>query len=207
MNIVLIPSVIKNAILSPHLTAEERLEQTRASIESVKNSIPQAYIVIIEGGTIKEEIVRKFYEFGANEVVCTDVSGLGKSAGELTLLCSYLLSDEFANIKDTCKSISKISGRYYLTEDFSFEDDYIIYCTDACWSGHGACSTRYWKTPGAYISTLVSKLLFLKDNIHMYVDIEHAFYALDVIPQNSIKKEKLVGVAGIVSPFGKLENA
>lgn len=206
MNLVIIPSVIKDAILSPHLTADDRLEQTRITIETVKKKIPKAYVVLVEGGTLDETIINEFKKFGVDEIFSANVEGLGKSAGELHLLCSYMLSDEFIEIKDKCESISKISGRYYLTDDFSFIDEYIIYCTDVSWSGQGACSTRYWKTPGNYISTLVSKLLFLRENIYRYVDIEHAFYAQDVIPQDRIAKEKLVGVTGIVSPFGKLEN-
>jgi len=206
INLVIIPSVINDAILSPHLSAEERLEQTRITIETAKAKIPHAYVVIIEGGRIDKNIIDEFQKFGADEIFFTNVGGLGKSAGELHLLCSYMVSDEFIEMQDKCNSISKISGRYFLTDDFSFVDDYIIYCIDKSWSGQGACSTRYWKTPGTYISTLVSKLLFLRDNIHRYVDIEHAFYAQDVIPQDKITKEKLVGVTGIVSPFGKLEN-
>jgi hypothetical protein len=206
MNLVIIPSVIENAILSPHLTAEERLDQTRITIESVKKKIPNSYIVIIEGGRMTDDITSSFQKFGVDEIFYTNVSGLGKSAGEMELLCSYMSSEFFSQIEDKCNSISKISGRYYLTDEFSFDEDYIIYCTDISWSGQGACSTRYWKTPGAYIPTLVSKMLFLRDHINTYVDIEHAFYAQDIIPQDKIIKEKLVGVTGIVSPFGKLEN-
>jgi len=206
MNLVIIPSVIEDAIASPHLTAEERLHQTKITIESVKTKIPNSYIVIIEGGRITDDIINSFKEFGADEIFCASVSGLGKSAGEMKLICSYITSEHFIGLQDKCQSISKISGRYYLTDDFSFDDDYIIYCIDKSWSNQGACSTRYWKTPGTYIPTLVSKLLFLKEHIDKFIDIEHAFYAQDIIPQDKIKKDKLVGVTGIVSPFGKLEN-
>lgn len=206
MNLVLIPSVIKNAILSPHLTEEDRLEQTRVSIKTVKDKIPNAHVVIIEGGIINDNLYNNFKDFGADEVFYTSVNGLGKSEGELKLLCSYLSSENFSQILKDCESISKLSGRYYLTDDFDFTDDYIIYCIDKSWSGHGACSTRYWKAEKDYIPTLINKLFELKTCIGQFIDIEHAFYYYDVIPQNKIKKDKLVGVTGIVSPFGKLEN-
>ena len=207
MNVVLITSVIKNAILSPYLNEEERLEQTRVSINTVKSKIPNAYIVIIEGSPLDDDLYNKFIDFGANEVFYASVEGLGKSAGELTLLCSYLSSDNFKKISNDCESLSKLSGRYYLTDDFDFSDEYIIYSIDKSWSGRGACSTRYWKVQKDYIPTVINKLETIKNNIGYFVDIEHAFYYYDTIPQSKIKKDKLVGVAGIVSPFGKLENA
>jgi hypothetical protein len=207
MNLVIIPSVIKNAILSPYLSETERLEQTRISIETVKDKIPNAYVVIIEGGELTTFINSKLIGFGADEVCYTSVAGLGKSEGELTLLCSYLKSENFEKIKHKCNSLSKMSGRYFLTDEFDFTDDYIINCIDKSWSGMGACSTRYWKVPKDYIGTAINKISFIKETIGNFIDIEHAFYYVDVVPQDNIIKEKSAGVSGIVSPFGKLENS
>jgi hypothetical protein len=71
----------------------------------------------------------------------------------------------------------------------------------------GACSTRYWKVPKDYIGTAINKISFIKETIGNFIDIEHAFYYVDVVPQDNIIKEKSAGVSGIVSPFGKLENS
>lgn len=126
-NLVLITSVI-NTVASPLAYAnvrsvfskEDRIQQTKFTIQSVRKKIPNSYIVIIEGSEIDIEefdnLVDNIY-FVSSETK-TFINGKLKGLGETAQLLDYFKNNE-VNI-NTYKTITKLSGRYYLNDHYNF---------------------------------------------------------------------------------------
>lgn len=131
-NLVLITSVIctPNTPLS-YTTArsvyshEERFEQTKRTIESVKQKIPNLKILIVECSNLsfdQEEYLKKntdyFLNLYNNEKIRKNTSSVSKSLGEGTMtLCAlqYLLDNNIG-----FNNLIKISGRYWLSDNFDY---------------------------------------------------------------------------------------
>lgn len=134
-NITLIPSIIDtpnkplsyNSVRSVY-TKQERFEQTKATIESVRSRIPNNTIIVIECSPLSQEENLYFVEHTDIFINLYDLSdksyiekihSQSKSMGEGTMtICAleYLLTH---NIEyDT---LYKLSGRYKLTDKFSYD--------------------------------------------------------------------------------------
>lgn len=133
-NLVLVTSAI-NTSTNPlsytntrsAFTHEERFKQSLITIESIKQYIPNPYIVFIEGTIINDEYkntiinsvnyLHKAYE---DPSVLAEVNGLYKGYAENKKILSYLNSDNFITNKHLFTSLTKISGRYYINNNFTF---------------------------------------------------------------------------------------
>lgn len=205
-NLVLVTSVIRNPILSPYRTEEERINETIRTFKSIREKIPNSYIVLLEGGLFNQDDENLFKEH-VDEFFYHSVKGLHKSLGVLTLFVSYFESNSFFSIKNNILTLSGIAGRYYLNDSFEFNESIeAIKKDDVSWSGKGACSARYWRVKGEDVNSTISKLNLVKDNFGNYIDVEHAFYEYEVVSLKNIKNGKLVGVTGFVSPLGIWED-
>jgi len=221
INLILIPSVIRNPVLSLYMTEDERLNQLCGTIKSCIDKIPNPHIVVLEGGDINENDKLRMIDAGANEVFNYDLVKKGKrlpnpnrtkTYGELTLFLEYFSSDNFNNIKDNVASISKAGGRILLKENFNFDssENCVMNYKHVAWSGKGACSGRYWKIPMSVFEHLYSRLTILcKDYIkdESIIDIEHGLYQYNVIPLENIKPNTLSNVSLFVSTIGKWEDS
>lgn len=207
INLVLVTSVIRNPVESPYRTEMERLGETINTFKSIRENIPNSYIVLLEGGDFNQSDDQLFIEH-VDDVFYQSVKGLHRSLGELTLLSNYFDSPSFFEIKEKISTLSKISGRYHLNSNFKFDElTEVIKKDDVCWSGKGACSTRYWRVTHKDIDNTISSLKTVKENFGSYIDIEHAFYEYQVVPLKNLESGKHVGVTGFVSPMGFYEDA
>jgi hypothetical protein len=140
-NLIIITSVI-NIPNSPFsytnvrstYNREERFQQTKNTIISLKNKIPNSKILLVECSELNEEIeyinknVDYFINLYGNSILENYIFGLSKSLGENTLILGaidYLIDN---NIQ--YKNLYKISGRYWLTDNFNYnnyDNDKIIY--------------------------------------------------------------------------------
>jgi len=148
MNLVIITSVI-NTINKPLsytptrsvFSVDERFNQTIKSIESVRKNIKKSFIVLVEGSQIDEKYetilkknVNHYYNVSNNIEIKNNIDSPSKLRGEISLIFSYLCCEFFD--KSLFKTISKLSGRYYLTDDFIDLEEYMKYndifchCTD-----------------------------------------------------------------------------
>jgi len=95
-------------------TPDERYKQTLYTIQSIRNKIPEAQIIILE--------VSDIMYFGDVETfkISADVAHLHKSTGEAIILTEFIESDRFREIVSTyeIKRIFKLSGRYFLNDNF-----------------------------------------------------------------------------------------
>jgi hypothetical protein len=161
-NITLIPSIIDtpDIPLSYHhtrsvFTKQERFEQTKATIESVKNRIPNNKILVIECSPLTEEenlyflentdIFINLYDLHDKSYI-EKIHSNSKSMGEGTMTIyalEYLLT-----YKIEYDTLYKLSGRYRLNDKFSYDtyannDKVMIqyYCDKEC------ASTILYKLP------------------------------------------------------------
>lgn len=107
------------SIFSP----EERAEQTARTIATIRNKVPQAKVVLIEGGLrgdlpagLKEKADQYLY-LGDKKLVRWACDSTFKSLGETSMLI-YALK----NLKQDADFYFKISGRYFLSEEFNLND-------------------------------------------------------------------------------------
>lgn len=135
-NLVLITSVIctPNTPLSYTNTRsvyshEERFEQTKKTIETVKEKIPNSKILIVECSNLSVEQTDYltsrcdyFLNLYTNGIIRNRINSNSKSLGEGTMtLCAlkYIIENniEFENL-------IKISGRYWLSDKFEYNNFY-----------------------------------------------------------------------------------
>lgn len=209
-NLVLVVAVTN--VNNPHLSCfspSVRLGQLKNTINTVRDKIPNSYVVILEGSTLTEEQQKEMALFNANEIILrtNDITPV-KSLGEVTLIREYLESSSFKELnKKICiKNFSKISGRYELTDSFKFRDEVITIKKSEpheTWSGKGVCETRFYQFPFFMIDHYKAKLDMIISN-GIKIDIEHSFYEYDVVPHNDSVNE--IGLKGYLAPTGVLIN-
>lgn len=207
LNLVLVTSVIRSPKESFHITEETRLEQTIKTIATIKEKIPNPYIVLIEGGPVNDKDKNLLVSAGVNDYRFYDVSQYSRSGGELKMLCNFFFSDRFKELRNSITSVSKISGRYFLNDKFVWKEGNIIKKDDVSWSGKGACSTRFYKITSNQIDHFCNSLKRLDESIKNVIDIEHGFYQFNVVPFQDQIDGNHVGVTGFVSPLGIWEDA
>ena len=103
-NLVVITSVIRSPKESFHITEETRLEQTIKTIVTIKEKIPNPYIVLIEGGPVNDNDKNLLVSAGVNDYSFYDVSQYSRSGGELKMLCSFFFSDKFKELRNIFKN-------------------------------------------------------------------------------------------------------
>lgn len=108
-----------------HFTHHQRYEQSLQTIEKIREKIPNAYIVFMEGtkiGTDMVEVIKAkadyFFDASSLNWVVDNVNSPYKSLGEISTILSYLLSNHFKDNKNNFISLSKISGRYIPNDSF-----------------------------------------------------------------------------------------
>lgn len=204
MHVILITSVLQPINDRTIFPYEDRATQTIKTIETIRSKIPGGYIVMIEGGKINQYHAETFLNV-VDYLFVTDVSHLTKSPGEGTLLYRYLTSDHF-KLLGNVETVSKISGRYYLNDNFKWEslplNKTIIAKVTKGWMGKPLYNTRYYRIPNKHLQNFVDGLhryLTSNDAIKSWPDIEHCFYHHDIIVHDEIYCPKVLGVCGLLT--------
>ena len=134
VNIVLITSIINtpNKPLSYSKTRsiysrQERFEQTKKTIKSIREKLPSDKIIIVECTDFNEE-ENIFFKENCNYILNLwdkkelhdSIFGISKSLGEGTMTIKALKYIEELNLE--YNYLYKISGRYWLNENFKIEN-------------------------------------------------------------------------------------
>jgi hypothetical protein len=104
--------------------AEERAQQTLKTIESIRTTVPNAKILLIEMGLIKnlpynmENMVDKYLYLGDKKEIREAADGPFKGLGEAMGL--YLANESISSFN--ADYYFKISGRYYLNKEFNINN-------------------------------------------------------------------------------------
>lgn len=208
INLIVITSVIHNYHPSVY-SSEQRLDQLiNNTIKSIKNKVPDPYIVVLEGSALNDTEKKVLKESKIDGLFYFDVNGYTKSGGELLLLLNYFTSPFYQKIKNeyNIQTINKFSGRYYLTEEHNFNeystDDFVFKKIDKTyWSNQGIYETRYYRFPFSYEHVFINKLKEISNN-GLHIDIEHSFYKYNVLPIEKCLKIDKMFVAGNIAPDG-----
>jgi hypothetical protein len=174
MNLIIIPSIIKctdkrlsyTNVRSVYSTTE-RYEQLLKTIRSVREKIPNAYIVLIECSKDIEEyekimypLVNEYINYYNNNDIKNAVESIYKGYGESLTIYTFL-KNHFINkdVLEQYENIIKISGRYYLNDKFNyniFDNDKNIF---RYYSEHNNVSTRLYKINKKYFEIYVSNFI------------------------------------------------
>lgn len=181
INLVLITSVTNAQKDRSYYNSNERLEQlVKLTIPSIKKHIPNNYIVVLEGSSLTLDQHQQILQTEPQHIHHTPTANIDKSLGEVILLTDFFNSKHFLSIKDNIDNILKITGRYYLLDNFNFYsriDENIIKRDN----NRQVCETRYYKIIKSYIDNFKESLFNLK-NRGIFWDLEHSFYQYNIVP-------------------------
>ena len=180
-------------------STKERFEQTILTINSIKK-IPNSYIILCENSEICDEFKIQI----ANMIdlyIYVDVNDGDKSYNE---------SHQMVKIIESIKNLNydiffKISGRYYLKNDFNinqYKNDKINF-REFNYNGRYCYSTvlySFSKRHEEFMKSTYEKFHSDKKSI----DIETGLHTL--IHNNSVNKINHLGVAGNIAPSGEYLN-
>jgi hypothetical protein len=207
MHLVLITSVVNPLASVSVFSRDERFSQLLESVDSVRARIPDAFVVVLEGGEYTEADVAALRERGAF-VFFHSVNRVHKQRGEASLLHAFLTSNVFENVcaKHTVLSLTKLSGRYVLTDRFEFHyDGETCMCTvvppESSRLGLGHMETRFYSMPIAYADQFRRAIERCCQEI--FVDIEHSFFRYEALPLDKVKRLPKLHVGGYLAPTGE----
>jgi hypothetical protein len=218
-NLVLITSIVNtpNKPLSytnsrSVFSRNERFEQTKLTIQSIKAKIPNNKILLVECSDFNKE--EKLYfekecdyilNLYNNKELHGNIFGLSKALGEGTLIIQALLCIKQKNI--CYNNLFKISGRYWLNDNFDyniFNNEMLIFKK----INDNNISTVLYKFPH-YIQEFLQ--VFLEDNYYNmtnFIGIETLFsnFLKSIKYNNTILFDKL-GISGYVAVCGSIYEA
>lgn len=188
---------------------QQRYEQTLNTIDSIRKHVPNPYIVLIEGSHLTELEQFGFELAGVNKIInCADelaqyINGPHKSVAEINML---LFALQKINL-NKFNTLSKISGRYYLTANFNWyrsgNDKAFFQCETP---PSTKCNTRYYRIPSKYYKDYKQTLQdALKDPsvIDGTTDIEtYNIFQNFKDAEKVIEGETIMGVKGYIAPWG-----
>lgn len=192
-------------------TRQERFEQTKVTIQSIKENIPDGRILLIECSPFTEEedqffkencdfIVNLFYD----EYCRNAIWSISKSWGEGTMT-TYA----FRYIREhdiVYNQFIKISGRYWLDDRFVYNDSShiqtkISYLYD---NPDNVCTALYFLTKDH--SELWNDFLINSFDAFMncisYEEIFASF--IKTLPETSYIVVPKIGISGYIAPFGNI---
>jgi hypothetical protein len=198
---------------------EERFNQTLNSIKTVRDKIPNCFVVVSDISVFEADQEKKqvssfvdlFLDFSKDNLIL-EVSKLGlKSHGEALLFANtlnYLKNNiDLTNIK----RIFKLSGRHNITEEFNISDydntrdKYVFKKSVQSWINPDwrLYETRFWSMDKSNIDDYLDNFINFYNSLDGTFDIEHAYYRF-------INKEKVVEldniwVEGRIAPNGKYQ--
>lgn len=190
-------------------TPQQRFEQTKRSIQSIRDHIPDAYIILVECSKLLDEETDYFTSSVDNMINLYDdewsrnaVYSSSKSFGEWAMMKSafqYILN---CNIQ--FESVYKLSGRYWITERFDYpkiQQERNAALRVPC----GIVSTRLYKLEPSSVAAFNSFLESSISEMLNYKSFEDLFGEfLTTLPSNSVKYVAVIGVAGNVAICGSL---
>jgi hypothetical protein len=208
-NIVIIPSLIYCD--SGVYSKDERFEQTKYTIKTVKQKIPNAFLVLIDISKFNADEIEYFKNNCDMFINPSDDMELAekiigrKSYGEKTYLqytINLLNNNEnvynFNNFPNL-KHIFKVGGRYFLNEHFNYDNfnnefDNITITPEHLYSN--ACYTSCFKISKTHVSYLIDSFNIydceLKNN---WYDFESMMFKhLNRIPSGINKQVEVLGI-------------
>ena len=212
-NLVLITSVIciENKPLSytnirSVYSHTQRFEQTKKTIQTIREKIPNSKILLVECSNLNEEMTKYLVEnsdFFLNlyeyEKIRNNTIGLSKSLGEGTMTICAINYIKHNNIE--YDNLFKITGRYWLSENFIYDNfnnnDIVI---NYIYGDRDNTSTSLYKLHKKNVEEFMN---FLNRNFHLMIqctgyELLFAIFLKEPKPNKIIHLNK-IGVNGYIS--------
>lgn len=220
MNITLITSIINtpNIPLSyiktrSIYTREKRFEQTKKTIESIKEKIPDNKIFVIECSQLTSEESNYFQSNTDIFINIMDTNNKNlidrmftksKAMGEGTMTI-FAINYLFSN-KIQFKNLFKISGRYWLTENFQYSN-FDNECIVIKYIDNDTTNTltSLYKLPKTKIFDWYEFLINSEEDFNKCIGYENIFANFINTKPNVIVMDK-IGVAGNIAVSGDLSD-
>ncbi len=215
MNICIIVSIINSGytIFNP----EQRLQQTVHTIKTVREKIPNCYIILAELSTLSEYQKKQLFSVenpqGANilydfstEAVTEGLLSPHKTKGACWLFINSWKKLQEINPPPHDSKIFMISGRYFLNDNFKFENynnDKINIRVEyeqnplAIYTNLFSCSIQHVE----YLSSIF-QMVSDRNALNMEEYLERLFYRF--INLNICKQHPILGIEGLFSVNGNL---
>jgi len=164
-------------------TSDERFKQTLKTIKSIKQNIPNYFIVLFDNSkfteketTLLNEQVDCFINITNNELLnyYTDVCEYKYLSDLFQQINSYYYFFKFID-NTKIKNFFKISGRYYLNNNFSydiFENNYNIFKKNISLIDRDYYYTSFFKISKTFLSDYFFKLIDIFENKGEYFDMD-----------------------------------
>jgi hypothetical protein len=184
----------QSSIYSP----AERYEQTLETIRTIREKVPFARVVVLEGSA------QKVCFETVDAVVHRPVNMLEKSVGEVTLLLNFL--ENYTEIVERSSIIVKISGRYLLSDSFDlrrFSNSKLsINRTIQEWSRNDDKTwslTMLFAFPPRLRDVMIQRLKYVQSKGYgIEENITYGFH--------DFKNVDVLGVRGALAPTGEIIN-
>lgn len=222
-NLVLISSAIItcNEPLSytptrSHFSHQQRFEQTLKTIESIRKKIPDSFIVLVEGTQIPMNMFNELnskvnYIHPAYLIpeVYQNINGPYKGLGEMSSILSYLQSDHYKEHEVKFQTISKISGRYRIRDDFEWvmDDNRIVCRINYNCPDHPSrihMSTIFY-TVGKNLKEKyieIAKECCMNQELNSGIALEHVFPLCILSKKIGLYEKNIMQVEGEYGPWG-----
>jgi len=217
-NIVIVTSVIDppNTPLCYYkirsiFSKSERLDQTIKTLDSIKQNIPNVYIILVECSTLQSNEIKTltdrcdlFVNLINNINVLDAINHKNKSYGE----CSQLIEGLNMipkNVLMNAVNLFKLSGRYYLTDNFKYDEFNNNECVvKPINNKRDNINTVFYKIPVSDITSYIDFLVTKKESfVHKMIGIEVVVAEYYSKRTNVIYKEHM-NAEGLVSINGQL---
>ena len=214
-NLVLIPSIIDTPNIALSYTdtrsvysRKERYEQTKKTISSVREKIPDCKILVVECSLLDEEETIYFSKNTDYFINLFDtpyrsnIYSISKSMGEGTMTAialEYILKNNI-----TFKNLIKISGRYWLNDNFNYSN---IIPTKAFFKfiDNDFVATCLYSIPYYLVYSLYMFLLNSNQDFIQCVGYEHIIRKfIHTISDEFIENVSVLGVSGYIAVCGDL---
>lgn len=209
---------------------QDRFIQTLRTIETVRERVPNSVIFLVDSSVteldvdMKKQIVDKvdyFVDFSKDATLKQIANQPHKDTlqnfSELITLIKAFSVIKNKKLFDDCDRIFKISGRYYLTENFDISrhnhNNKFVFFKKTLSQFPFVLSkqslqymTRTFSFDAALLDTFIGYMKTMLEHMQetsndkRYIDMEHSFCKF--IPQESIVELGRMGVAGLISKTG-----
>jgi hypothetical protein len=217
-NVVLISSIIYTPTtpLSYSKTrsvfsAQDRFDQTKKTIQTIRDKIPNSFIILLECSDLSDEMesyIKKHtnvcLNMYSNIELRNNMFSPSKSLGESTQIKHGLQYIKDTMDVTTISSIIKISGRYWLSDVFSYPlfdiDKVVVKCIN---SKKDNVFTALYKIPIAYLEQYLHHIETSKDDYIKCIGLEVNFAKfIQTIPDENKIFVSPIGLDGFVSVNG-----
>ena len=186
-------------IIKSYVTPNERFKQTINTINSIRSKNMNAYIVLLENSILNlnqfiilKKLVNELKCYNSNNIIQKYFNKhLNKGLPELLMIIKYLHTHNLYKYRN----IYKISGRYYLNDNYNaqtFNQNKFIFIQSS-----GILSTRFYYVPQCHLK--LYKLILIISIIPAYLGVSIESIFTKTISIDYINLINKIGVSGQIA--------